>query len=47
MLPEADRTLQVRLYRYLGDMRKAAGRGAAAEEAFRKAEEISRAGAQP
>ena len=47
MLPEADKTLQVRLYRYLGDMRKAAGRGAAAEEAFRKADEISRAGAQP
>lgn len=47
MLPEADRALQVRLYRYLGDVRKAAGRAAAAEEAFRKAEELSRAGGQP
>jgi hypothetical protein len=43
----ADRPLQVRLYRYLGEVRKAAGRGAAAEEAIRKAEEISPAGTQP
>lgn len=47
MLPEADGKLQVRLYRFLGDVRKAAGRGAAAEEAFRRAEQIARAGGQP
>ena len=47
MLPEADRKLQARLYRFLGDVRKAAGRGAAAEEAFRKSDEIARGGVQP
>jgi tetratricopeptide (TPR) repeat protein len=47
MFPEADRKLQARLYRFLGDVRKAAGRGAAAEDAFRKAEEMSRPEGQP
>lgn len=47
MLPEADATLQVRLYRFLGDVRKAAGRGAAADEAFRKAEQLARAEGRP
>jgi tetratricopeptide (TPR) repeat protein len=45
MLLEADAGLRVQLYRYLAEVRSAAGRPAAAQEALQKAEELSRAGA--
>ena len=45
MLPEADASLRIRLYRYLAEVRSAAGRAAAAQDALRQADELSREGA--
>lgn len=45
MIPLADPAMRIQLYRYLGEVRAAAGRSAAAQEAVRKAEELSRRGA--
>lgn len=47
MLGEADARLRVQLYRYLAEVRTAAGRPAAAQEALRKADELSRTGTSP
>jgi len=46
MLPLADPALRVQLYRYLAEVRTAAGRSASAQEALRKAEESSREAAR-
>jgi tetratricopeptide (TPR) repeat protein len=45
MILLADPALKIQLYRYLSEVRAAAGRGAAAQEALRKADELSRPGA--
>jgi tetratricopeptide (TPR) repeat protein len=45
MLPDADASLRIKLYRYLAEVRSAAGRAAAAQDALRKADELSREGA--